>query len=298
MKCCSTEYDLPLIQEETEKITQKLPLWMNFLKSSGSKTYILRGDSCPFLNGEGLCILHDTNDKPIICQIYPLIFYKIEPDLLLSWISPCRGNGFQWVSKPENQIKNSDIEQIIKKINPYFKEYIGEKIDTNNPYDSIPTIRIKEQQQFFSSFGQNNIGPDLYDRTSPNRYNLFHSLDRKIKDLQLQEDLNFTIKAVFYWLCWSPVGLQLSFNNSRLVFQVAGNWIEFWGSKLLVESRLPIKRERILQQLGSFYATSILPSFWKQMMEKTTEKPLKEFSKMVYLVLIGERTQETLHKAI
>ncbi|MFX0084133.1 MAG: YkgJ family cysteine cluster protein [Candidatus Hodarchaeota archaeon] len=295
MKCCTTEYDLPIFQEEKKKIARKLPLWMNFLKSSKDGNYILRGDSCPFLNEKGLCILHDTNDKPLICQIYPLIFYRIKPDLFLTWISPCRGNGFQWVSKPENQVKNSYIDVILEKANPYFKVYIGEKIDKANPYDSIPIRRIKEQQKFFTALSHSDKETALFDLTYSNHYNLFHSLDRKLEDFQLQEDLNNILNAVFYWLFWSPVGLQLSFNNSKLVFQVAGNWIKLWGSNLLLEPELPIIKERVLEQLGSFYATSILPSFWKQMAEKTTDKPLKKFSKLVFLVLTGTRNQEILH---
>ena len=170
MKCCSTEYELPLFKEEKEKIIRKLPLWANFLKSSEKEDYILRGDSCPFLNGEGLCSLHDTNDKPLICQIYPLIFYKIKPGLILTWISPCRGNGFQWVAKSENQITNSYIDEILEKSNPYFKEYIGEKIYKDNPYDSIPVTRIKEQQHLFSILGQNEKETEIYNKNSHNLY--------------------------------------------------------------------------------------------------------------------------------
>jgi len=298
VKCCGTEYDLPIFQKEKQRIIQKLPAWANFVKSSKGKHWILRGDSCPFLNGEGLCILHDMLEKPLICQLYPLILYKIKQDLILTWINPCRGNGFQWVSESKNRITDNYLEQIIGKITPYFNENIGEDIDRNNPYRSISLERIEVQMSSIPTLKEESKDIVTINFTELNQYTIFHSLVKNLQSSSFQEDVNDVIQAVFYWLSWSPLGLQLSFKNSRLVFQVAGAWVELWGRDLLEESDFSIKRERILQQLGSFYASSVLPSFWKQMMEKVKDTQLKKFSKSVFLVLQGDKSQKILQEVI
>ena len=297
-KCCGTEYNLPIFQHEKQRIIQKHSAWSNFVKSSQGKHWFLRGDSCPFLNGEGLCSLHDMLEKPLVCQLYPLILYKVKQDLILTWINPCRGNGFQWVSESKNRITDKYLEQIIRKISPHFNEYIGEDIDRNNPYSSISLERIEAQKQSIPILKNESNDIDIISIAELNQYSIFHSLVKGLQNTSFQKDLNDTMQAVFYWLSWSPVGLQLSIRNSRLVFQVAGAWVELWGRELLEKSDFSIKQERISQQLGSFYANSVLPSFWKQMIEKVKDPPLKKFSKSVFLVLQGEKSQKILQEVI
>ncbi|UCG90772.1 MAG: hypothetical protein JSU57_03305 [Candidatus Heimdallarchaeota archaeon] len=119
----------------------------------------------------------------------------------------------------------------------------------------------------------------------------------------LRDDLNLSpkdldqenvINAVLHWLSWSPVGLKLTFSNSKLIFFVAAMWINFLGSSTLSQIQIPLNRERHLQQLGSLLATSGKPSFWNQIETSTQSEPIRKFSIQVRKVLSGEIPQQKI----
>ncbi len=288
-KCCATEYELPLLAQETEILRQEYPFCNIFIHHSVEGSWLLRGDRCPFLNSKGLCILHNTPNKPLICQIYPLIFWKVKPDLILAWINPCRGNGFQWISNPNNRITDQEIERLLNKSQLNYKNYMGEQIDKQNPFNDIPMKRLDEELTFFDSIDTNDLLNEI------KNLNLVpQSLERILlltEDSTIKEMVAI-MNAVIYWLCWSPVGLQLSFNHSKLLFLVAAIWIDFTNRPILSQAVLPLSRSQILQQLGSFLATAIIPSFWRQMALKTEFEELRKFAKKAFKVLKGEITQE------
>ncbi|MFX0015564.1 MAG: YkgJ family cysteine cluster protein [Promethearchaeota archaeon] len=290
-KCCATEYELPLLPQETEILRQKYPFCNIFIHHSVEGSWLLRGDRCPFLNSHGLCILHNTPNKPLICQIYPLIFWKMKPDLILVWINPCRGNGFQWIANPDNRISDQELERLLSKSQLNYKNYLGEQIDKQNPFNNIPMKRLSEEISFFDRI-------DIHDlRNEIKNLNLVpQSLERfllQTEDSTIKE-MATIINAVIYWLCWSPVGLQLSFNHSKLLFLVAADWVDFVNQEILSQSVLPLNRDQILQQLGSFLATAIIPSFWRQMALKSESEERRKFAKKAFRVLNGEITQEKL----
>jgi hypothetical protein len=90
------------------------------------------------------------------------------------------------------------------------------------------------------------------------------------------------------------VGLQLSLNHSKLLFFIAASWIDMITRPILAQAVLLFNRDQILQQMGSFLATAVLPSFWGHMALKTEYKRLRTFAKSVYKVLKGEISQEEL----
>ncbi|MFX0150501.1 MAG: hypothetical protein ACFFAJ_06975 [Candidatus Hodarchaeota archaeon] len=298
-KCCATEYDLPLLSNEYQNL-QKHYSFSNFLiyKSSG-RNWLLRGDSCTFLNTEGFCLLHETPYKPVICQTYPLIFWKVKPDLILSWINPCRGNGFKWVTKGKNQISDIEIEDLIRKVQNNYISYWGEQIDKGNPFTGIAQKRINYEMNFFESSDSTNLVDELVNRLkNAPVYNKFLEIyDHLIEELGKkppQNELNNVINSVLHWLCWSPIGLQLSFNNSAIVFIIASLWVELWGRDALSKKDLSINRERYLQQMGSSLATAILPSFWKLVHFHSQFSKLKRLAKSIHDVLTGEIPQDNL----
>jgi len=289
-KCCATDYDLPLFPQETETLKQKYPFCEVFLHSSPKGDWLLRGDKCPFLDSKGLCLLHDTQNKPLICQIYPLIFWKAKSNLILTWINPCRGNGFRWMSEPDNRITDQEIKRLIGISRPLFKNYIGEQIDTQNPYKRIPMSRIDEELAFFDNIDMSNLLNEI------RKMNILHSLTEGLLPAKesATEEMAAIINAVIYWLCWSPVGLQLSLNHSKLLFFIAASWVDMNIYPILAQTVLPLSRDQILQQAGSFLATSILPPFWSHMAQKTDNERLRKFAKNVYKVMEGEISQEKL----
>ncbi|MFX0173633.1 MAG: hypothetical protein ACFE9L_17225 [Candidatus Hodarchaeota archaeon] len=298
-KCCATEYDLPLLSYECQNL-QKHYSFSDFLiyKSSGHN-WLLRGDSCPFLDSEGFCLLHVTPYKPLMCQTYPLIFWKVNPDLILSWLNPCRGNGFRWVAKGKNQISDTEIEELIMKIQNNYKTYWGEQIDEGNPFTGITQNRINYELNFFESSDSTHLVEELVNRLSNapffNKFlELYGYLIEELGERPPQKDLNNVINSVLHWLCWSPIGLRLSFTNSAIVFIIASLWAELWGRDALSMKDFPINRERYLQQMGSSLATAILPSFWKLVHFRSQFSKLKRLAKRIHDVLAGEIPQDNL----
>ncbi|MFX1515542.1 MAG: YkgJ family cysteine cluster protein [Promethearchaeota archaeon] len=290
-KCCATDYNLPLFLQEAKALKQKYPFSEIFLYSSPKGDWLLRGDRCPFLNSKGLCLLHNTESKPLICQIYPLIFWKVKSNLFLVWINPCRGNGFRWIAKPDNRITDQEIENLILRSRHLFKNYIGEQIDHQNPYRKIPMSRFDEELTFFDKIDTSDLLSEIKEMNI-----IPHSLYETIfptKEPAIEE-MSAILNAVISWLCWSPVGLQLSFNHSKVVFFIAASWIDTITSPILAQTDLSLNHDQFLQQMGSFLATAVLPTFWRHMVLKTENKRLKKLVKNVYKVLNGELNQESI----
>jgi hypothetical protein len=234
-----------------------------------------------------------------MCQIYPLIFWKLKPDLILSWLNPCRGNGFRWVTREKNQISDVEIENLIKKVQNNFKNYWGEQIDKGNPFTGITHKRINCELNFFESSDSTNLMHELTNRLNgtPVFTKFLEIYDNLIEELGKrppQKDLTNVINSVLHWLCWSPIGLQLSFTNSAIVFIIASLWSELWGRDTLSMMNLPINRERYLQQMGSFLATAILPSFWKLINIHSQFDKLRQLSERIHDILAGKIPQDML----
>ncbi len=296
-KCCSTEYDLPLFPNERDTLHQNHPSVSFFIQSKNTGDRLIRGDCCPFLTSRGLCILHDSHDKPLICQTFPLIFWKINPELTLCWIYPCRGNGFQWIASSNHQISDQKLNDLLSKAQNRFKSYWGDQIDGENPYSGVSHERIQQEIEFF----ENNKEVDLITRIADSinldsHSNILHPLISDSNQLRHQEDLKNTINAVIHWLCWSPIGLQINFSTSKLLFYIAAQLITSHGISLLNQRHNPFIRERILQQLGSFLASAVMPSFWTHIEQKTQIDPIRKFSAQVREVLSGEISQQEISK--
>ena len=115
LKCCATEYDLPLYGSEIQILSKKFPEYKYYFQTTKDGDCILRGDSCPFLTQPGYCQLHSKSLKPIACQIYPLIFWRFNKNDFIVSIHPCRGKGFQWYTTKNTNITNSFISQLLLK---------------------------------------------------------------------------------------------------------------------------------------------------------------------------------------
>ncbi|MHA1215218.1 MAG: YkgJ family cysteine cluster protein [Candidatus Hodarchaeales archaeon] len=297
-KCCASEYKLPLTEREEEYITHNYFSLSLFVERHSNKRFLLRGDGCPFLMRSGLCELDQTEYKPLVCQTYPLIFWKYNYDEVLVWINPCRGNGFHWIIEKELRVSNEEIRNIFKKIKNKFSDYWGEDIDQNNPYNGIGDDRIKQEKELNLS------------KNEPSLLSLFAQMDfpKEYAELvsQLQEngdvfkhsyptnDFIQIINAVLRWLCWSPVGLNLSFKNSKLIFTVAALWVKNIVNKFYEREKEILSANRAQNNLGFFLAQSILPKFWIQLNNKTKDKNLKKFALKVEKVLKGEIPQQNL----
>ncbi len=257
---------------------------------------LARGDSCPFLEGNGECKLHSTEIKPLICRLYPLIIFKYDKDGYLVWIDPCRGNSFYWNAAPTFQISNREIEELIKAIQPYISSYIGDEYDKGNPYTNIPRKRLLEEANFFNDLSKSNnlVLPALLNITKSylqSFSDFFAPLETKRDQ---KKELSNTIESVIYWLSWSPVGLQLSFINAKIIFSLAASWIYSWSTELDQLTLKPLAKSNFYNKMGSILATAILPSFWYQFKFTVNDKELKELSTKIIQVLKGRIPQEDL----
>ncbi|MHA2224247.1 MAG: hypothetical protein ACXAC8_03520 [Candidatus Hodarchaeales archaeon] len=296
-KCCASEYDLPLSPIESKTLLRNYSFSSFFIQEKDSKEFIIRGESCPFLQSKGLCLLHNTNNKPLICQTFPLIFWKISHSSILSWISPCRGNGFRWVADSENRISDHFLQRMLNKVQKNFTFYWGEQIDHNNPFSEISEERFREELQFFEKSNQNDLLSLLIELNDQKHYpNLLEPLIDRLKINSNEREMKL-YNAVLHWLCWSPVGLKLTFKNSKLIFLIATMWIDYNMTTPPLSSYQPLKRDHFLQQIGSFLANAILPSFWKHVEKKTTSDILRKFSKQVQGILTGKLPQQIFEKS-
>lgn len=294
-KCCSTEYDLPLFLNEREILLQKYQSVSFFIQSKNEGNQLIRGDSCPFLTSKGLCILHKTKDKPLVCRSYPLIFWKINPELILCWIYPCRGNGFQWIADSDHQISDQSLNNLVEEVRNRFEEYWGDQIDRENPFSGISLKRIQKEIAFFENNKEHELIVKMANLFDLERFtSVLDPSTPNLNQLHRQEELKNIVNSVIHWLCWSPVGLHLSFENSKLLFYIAAQMILSLGFSSPGNQQKPFERDRYLQQLGSFLASAGMPSFWNHIGLQTHIDPIRRFSKLVGKVLSGEISQQEI----
>lgn len=298
-KCCASEYDLPLFQDEKNNICEKYSYLLPYFQSKNSQFFLKRGDGCPFLTLEGKCILHHTSYKPLTCQTYPLIFYKIDQKNLLIWINPCRGNSFDWVADQKYHIKNKDIEDLIAKISNRYNNYWGEEIDYNNPFQKIKRERIDQeiefQRQMKPQLLMNSL--ELTSKTFKDR-NIDFLIENFNSELNNEKEVYSyqILESVFEWLCWSPIGLQLSFLNSKFIFSLASLYLYLIGFVELNKSTNLSYDSRLAQNYGSLLARSILPEFWGHFYSHSTDEKLKRLFKLISAILSGDASQEKLNQ--
>ncbi|MHA2175915.1 MAG: YkgJ family cysteine cluster protein [Candidatus Hodarchaeales archaeon] len=294
-KCCATDYNLPLVGTELHNLKRDFPEITFYLQSSTFGDQLLRGDACSFLSQRGDCKIHDTKFKPISCEIYPLIIWRFSQNDTLIWINPCRGRSFTWRSDKRSKLNEEYFQTILKISKDYFKTYWGEEIDRNNPYINIPTSRIYEQVDYFNSIVNGSILQNIIKRTQTTRYKqIIGQLNTKWISDSDNNHIRDLVDSVIIWLSWSPVGLQLSQSNSQWIFSIAALLII---ESIINESTfdLEIGRNPIyLNHVGSYLATSILPSFWENIKSKFENKHLILFSDQVIRVLKGLIPQQSL----
>lgn len=294
-KCCGSEYDLPLFPPESKGLRTEFPFLTIFLARDKNNQFLVRGDSCPFLSSKGLCILHNQKLKPIMCRTYPLIFWKFSQYDYLAWINPCRGNGFHWIIDDKHYISDTKLDDRFAEINVKFHSYWGEQIDKNNPFTGITVERIQLEKDFFDQNTKTSLLNKMMEfQTSGSIANKLNGLLPTRKASYLNEDLQRVINAVLHWLSWSPVGLQLNFLNSKLIFSIAAKWIELEYSQVHEKKFQMLRPERYLNQIGGFLASAILPSFWEHIENSAQNSKIKEVSVAIRKVLAGEIPQQKI----
>lgn len=294
-KCCASEYDLPLFLTESKELREEFPFSTIFLTRDKNKQFLIRGDSCPFLSSKGLCILHKPKFKPIMCRTYPLVFWKFSQHDYLAWINPCRGNGFHWIIDDKHYISNTKLDDMFTEINVKFHSYWGEQIDKNNPFTGIKDERIQLEKEFFDQNTKITLLNKMMEfQTSSSIANKLNGLTPINKESYFYKDLHRVINAVLHWLSWSPVGLQLNFLNSKLIFSIAANWIELEHSQLHENNFQILNPERYLNQIGGFLASAILPSFWEHVEKSVQDSKIKEVATAIGKILAGEIPQQKI----
>jgi len=295
LKCCATEFNLPLIGSEKHLLSKNYPEYQYYFQSTEDGDVIIRGNSCPFLTKRGYCQLHTTSLKPLACRIYPLIFWRFNQNDTLVSIHPCRGKGFQWYSTKKSNITNTSIKQLLLKMNRNFDSYWGEEIDNNNPYTNISTSRLQEQIEFYRHTSEDQLLEKTVNDIALSSYSqIFPSLHETLIEMLKDEEIGKSLNSVLNWLIWSPVGLQLSIENSQLIFSIAALWLIKQTKLKFGHNNSTLFNTTYINQLSSFYASSILPLFWFNIITQTKNKTLSSFSKKVYLTLRGELPQEDL----
>ncbi|MFX0122150.1 MAG: YkgJ family cysteine cluster protein [Candidatus Hodarchaeota archaeon] len=293
-KCCATEYDLPLFPHESENLSRNYKHSSFFIRSTDEGKRLIRGDSCPFLTPQGFCLLHDTQNKPLMCQIYPLVLWRIKPDIFLCWIHPCRGNGFHWIGGDDYQITDHYLNNLIINVQNHFESYWGDQIDLENPFIGVLYERVQQEIDFFEEKSNTDLMEKFAEINDSGIFSdIFHSIKEVLNLSSPHQELKKVINAVLHWLSWSPVSLKLTFDNSKIIFLIAAMWIETQGSLTLSHLPKDLQRERHVQQLGSLLATSVMPSFWNHMEKKAHVELIRKFSIQVRKVLLGEIPQQS-----
>ncbi len=297
MKCCATEFNLPISGLEKEYLTQNFPEYRHYLQSTEKGSFILRGNSCPFLTTAGLCQLHAKSIKPLTCRIYPLIFWRFNQKDTLVSIHPCRGHGFQWYSRKKSSVGNSFINQLLSASKEYYDTYWGEEIDANNPYEGISQARIKDQLEAYRHTSKDKLlvtnlkNPDLSSRIP-----FSQAFQEKALEIIDGGSIGNFLNSVFNWLIWSPVGLHLSIKNAQTLFTTAALWlIDQTEVNSNILSSIP-PESQYYEQTSSFYASSLTPSFWENILAQKTLPTLSTFAEKVRLILMGELPQDDLLK--
>ena len=295
LKCCATEFNLPLYGSEIQILSNKFPEYRPYFQSSKDGDFLLRGDSCPFLTTPGYCQLHSISLKPITCLIYPLIFWRFNEDDYLVSIHPCRGKGFQWYTPNETKITNSYINQLLIEAKKYFSSFWGENTDKNNPYVDISSSRVKSQLQSYHHISEYHLLEKIVEDISfSSLWNIFSSEFERYIEILKNDEVGKYLNSVLNWLIWSPVGLQLSLQNSQLLFSTAAIWLIELSQLVTDQDSFSVTNADYYNQLSSFYASCILPSFWFRIKTDSQNKTLISFSNKVQLVLRGELPQENL----
>jgi len=296
-KCCATEYILPLVGAEMQNLRNNFPEISLYLHTSTFGDQLLRGDSCFFLSQSGICKIHDTKYKPISCEIFPLILWRFSQNDVLVWIAPCRGRSFTWHSDNESNLNKDYFQHILKKSKAFFESYWGEEIDRTNPYINVPIPRIYEQVEFYKSIENESILQTILKKTQNTKYNqITNQLDTNWVFDSNYSHLRDLVNSVLIWLSWSPVGLQLSHLNSQRIFSIAALLIIDYLNRDQLNDYEEKQDAIHLNHLGSYLATSLLPSFWKNIRPKLKNKLVVSFSDQVIHVLNGSIPQQSIHE--
>ncbi len=296
-KCCATEYNLPLCGSEKQNLIQKYPEYDFFFQSTTYGDKLLRGDACPFLTQTGHCQLHNTKLKPLSCQLYPLIFWKFNQEDVLAWINPCRGNGFRWYSSQPSNLTENYLTQLFTKSNNFYKDYWGEEVDQQNPYVNIHSRRLLSQNNYVQNIPQELLLEAIIENSQFHPYSqLFELFQNIILENQKENEIRTVLNTVLHWLIWSPVGLTLTLQNNQIIFSIAALWLIETSSKTVKTKKQLEKDPYYLQQLGSYYATSILPLFWTSFRDHTNDPLLHDFAKQTHLILTGKLPQQQLNQ--
>ena len=296
-KCCATEYELPLIGSELPNLIQEFPEYNFLFHSSPEGDKLLRGDACSFLNSFGHCLIHNNSLKPFSCRLYPLILWKFTQEDILVWINPCRGHGFSWFSSKPSIITDTLLQELILESNAYYNEYWGEMIDLNNPFLDINSERVLVQNDYIQRIPHNRLLDNIIKKSQFHPYSaILDSLQPSTLDNRDYTKIFLIINSVLHWLVWSPVNLVLTSSNSDVILSIAALWlIENTISKLDLKQYL-FEDPNYLQQLGSYFATSLQPSFWTSLRKQTNNKDLQSFARQTHLILTGKLPQQQLNQ--
>jgi hypothetical protein len=120
------------------------------------------------------------------------------------------------------------------------------------------------------------------------------ALQESFIEIITDEEIGKFFNSVLNWLIWSPVGLQLSIGNSQAIFSIAALWLIKQAKMEIGNNNSSLNNTNYLNQLSSFYASSILPSFWFNIITQEKNKALISFSKKVFQILTGKLPQEDL----
>ena len=143
-KCCANEYTLPLFNFEEQIIVESFPQVSPFIvkRKNNEINELVRYNSCVFLSEEGLCIIQSSlnkNAKPLVCQVYPLMFKKF-PNLLFIYQYPCKG--MKWNKDVNYEKKFKELTSISKQIDKYYKNVFTDRIDEYDPFMFVDSNRI------------------------------------------------------------------------------------------------------------------------------------------------------------
>ena len=278
--CCQNEYKLPLLEFEEDLLIETFP-YLNplIMKEAKRNSWLLRSNSCILLDDSGKCSIQSElgyDKKPLVCKIYPLIYWKCTENIVLAYVYPCKG--MKWVNLSNNDdFDYLKIKENYFKYKNYFKMILADQIDEENIFTYVTKEDLLNSNELMNKIKDNNY--NLIDliynyQTSWKSFNLI-SLPLLILnnlnkfDLEREDFINLWKKyeiSLFTWLFFNPFFLVVEKEISLLVCLLG----LFWGKNLLYHQLSvlenfqlnPAKISIIFESIAWGIVEIVTPKWW------------------------------------
>lgn len=233
--CCANDYTMPVFKFEVEiyrdHYPQVAPLIIENKHSNTDE--LLRSNKCFFLSDSGLCSIQKDltyKKKPLVCQVYPLIFVKY-PNYLFVYQYPCKG--MKWHMMASENRKNNIIS-IAEQIDQYYKKIFSDQVDGYNPFMYIDESRLVQSLDEINYLTYHNWNYEALLRKQFRQEKKKHLINIKKFVLNhteknekfLPKEWVIFERSVVHWLFFNPFFLALEIEQAVILIGLAITWMK------------------------------------------------------------------------